>query len=232
MPATPASTLRHSPLERLLVSEGASMAARHGWWVATHFGSPPGEIALCSTAVGLADRCDLAKLELRAEPSAIEQLVGQLTGGQLAPGDALWASGAWWCSISPEHVLVICEPSEAARTHEALGDAARWTPGAQVSDSTTRLAALALLGPAAGPLLDELDGAGPRMVESEPPELDATRLASVPVLILRTAPDRAVVVAEQGRAEELWRELERAGRPLGLGHVGTEAVERLALIER
>lgn len=230
MPASPASALHHSPLEPLLLREGASMASRQGWWVAAHFGSPPGEIALCKTAVGLADRCDLAKLELRAEPSAIEQLVGQLTGGQLAPGDALHASGAWWCSVSPEHVLVLCEPSEAARIREALDEALRWAPGARVSDSTARLAALALLGPEAGSLLDELDGAAPRANEIDTPELDATRLASVPVLILRTAADRAIVLAEQGRAAELWKELERAGRPLGLGHVGTEAVERLALM--
>ena len=45
------------------------MVTRHGWWVAAHFGSPAGELALCETAVGLADRSDLGKLELRGEAS-------------------------------------------------------------------------------------------------------------------------------------------------------------------
>ncbi len=65
MPAT--DVLAHSPLEPLLQKAGATMVARHGWWVAAHFGSPGGELALCDTAVGLADRSDLGKLELRGE---------------------------------------------------------------------------------------------------------------------------------------------------------------------
>ena len=67
MPGMPAKTpeLAHSPLEPQLQRAGATMVARHGWWVAAHFGSPAGELALCETAVGLADRSDLGKLELR-----------------------------------------------------------------------------------------------------------------------------------------------------------------------
>ena len=95
VPGMPAATpaLAHSPLEPQLQKAGATMVARHGWWVAAHFGSPAGELALCETAVGLADRSDLGKLELRGEASAIELLVGQLSGGSVDPGDALLAAG-------------------------------------------------------------------------------------------------------------------------------------------
>ena len=46
-------------------------------------------------------------------------------------------------------------------------------------------------------------------------------------MVLRTAPDRAVVFTERGRAGELWDDAERAGDSLGLGHVGAAAVDRL-----
>ena len=101
--------LAHSPLELQLQKAGATMVTRHGWWVAAHFGSSAGELALCATAVGLADRSDLGKLDLRGEAGAIELLVGQLSGGQISPGDALLAEGAWWCAVSPGHVLALCD---------------------------------------------------------------------------------------------------------------------------
>ena len=130
--ATPA--LAHSPLEPQLQKAGATMVARHGWWVAAHYGSPAGELALCETAVGLADRSDLGKLELRGERSALEQLVGQLSGGSVDPGDALLAEGAWWCAVSRTHVIALCDAAETERLAASARDAVRWTPGATAEE--------------------------------------------------------------------------------------------------
>ena len=112
--------LLHSPLEPMLKRAGATMAARHGWLVAANFGSTPGELALCETAVGLADRSDLGKFELRAPRDDLDVLVGQLSGGEIRPGDALQSAGAWWCSVSHERALVVCEAADTPRVSSAI----------------------------------------------------------------------------------------------------------------
>jgi glycine cleavage system aminomethyltransferase T len=224
--------LLRSPLEPLLLRAGAAMAARHGWLVAANFGSTPGELALCETAVGLADRSDLGKFELRAPRDDLDVLVGQLSGGEIRPGDALEAAGAWWCSVSHEHALVVCEAAETPRVSGAIDDAARWVSAASVTDSTQALAGIGLLGPSTRALLEELRSSEPEFEEDGAPELQVTRLAGVPVMVLRTAPERAVAFTERARGGELWDAFERAGDSLGIGHVGAEAVDRLPYARR
>jgi glycine cleavage system aminomethyltransferase T len=219
--------LAHSPLEPLLLKAGATMVARNGWLVAAHYGSPGGELALADTALGLADRSDMGKFELRGDADAVEQLVGQLTGGQVAPGEALAAGRAWWGAVSGEHVVALCGAGDTPRLRTALEDAARHTHGATVIDATTRLAALSLLGPGAGPVLDELSSSGP-LDEVIAPTFDVTMLAAVPVMLLRTAPTRAIVLTPATRAAGLWLDIERAGHAAGLGHVGADAIAHLS----
>jgi glycine cleavage system aminomethyltransferase T len=228
MHSAPPSELAHSPLERLVLRAGATMAARHGWLVAAHYGSPGGEIALADTAVGLADRSDMGKLELRGDADAVEQLVGQLTGGQVGSGEALLAAGAWWCAVSGGHVLALCDAGRTDSLKAALEESARHTHGAAVHDSTTRLAALGLLGPAAAAVLDELCSSEPPLGEVAAPTFDVTMLAAVPVMLLRSSPSRAVVLTDAGRAAELWTDVERAGHGAGLGHIGADAISHLS----
>lgn len=231
MPAAPPA-LAHSPLEPQLQKAGATMVARHGWWVAAHFGSPAGELALCETAVGLADRSDLGKLELRGDPSALEQLVGQLSGASVAAGDALLAAGAWWCAVSPTHVLALCDAGETERLRAAALDAVRWTPGASAADVTPNFAAVGLLGPRTADVLAELADTEPPLADVGEPAFDVLRLAAVPAMLLRAAPGRAVALTEAARAPALWAEIERAGREAGIGHVGADAVSHLSPLAR
>ena len=224
--ATPA--LAHSPLEPQLQKAGATMVARHGWWVAAHYGSPAGELALCETAVGLADRSDLGKLELRGERSALEQLVGQLSGGHVDPGDALLAEGAWWCAVSRTHVIALCDAGETARLRAAALDAVRWTPGATAADVTTAYAAVGLLGPRTPDVLNELSDTEPPLGDVDSPAFDVLRLAAVPAMLLRASAGRAIALTEAARGTVLWTEVERAGREAGIGHAGMDAVTHLS----
>jgi glycine cleavage system aminomethyltransferase T len=223
MPAT--DVLAHSPLEPLLQKAGATMVTRHGWWVAAHFGSPGGELALCDTAVGLADRSDLGKLELRGDAGALEMLVGQLTGGQVLPGEALLAGGAWWCSVSPQHAIALADAGSTEAVRSAIGEAVRWTPGLTVTDLTPRYAALGLLGPATAPLLDDLSSGS--LEPADAPAFDVTPLAAHPVMLLRESPRRAVLLIDAARAAALWTDLDRVGQDMGIGHVGADAVSHL-----
>ena len=224
--------LAHSPLEPQLQKAGATMVARHGWWVAAHYGSPAGELALCETAVGLADRSDLGKLELRGERSALEQLVGQLSGGSVDPGDALQAQGAWWCAVSRTHVLALCDAEETQRLTAATQQAIRWTPGATAADVTATYAAIGLLGPRTADVLNELSDIEPPLGEVDSPAFDVLRLAAVPAMLLRASSGRAIALTEAGRGSALWTEVERAGREAGIGHVGMDAVTHLSPLAR
>lgn len=208
------------------------MVTRHGWWVAAHFGSPGGELALCRTAVGLADRSDLGKLVLRGDAAAVEQLVGQLSGASVDPGDALLAAGAWWCAVSPTHVLALCDAGETSGLRDRALGAVRWTPGATVTDATTHYAAIGLLGPRTADVLAELSDTEPPLGDVDSPAFDVLRLAAVPAMLLRGAVGRAVVVTETARAAVLWTEIERAGREAGIGHVGADAVSHLSPLAR
>jgi len=226
------SALAHSPLEPQLQKAGATMVTRHGWWVAAHFGSPAGELALCETAVGLADRSDLGKLELRGEAAAIELLVGQLSGGQVSPGDALLAEGAWWCAVSPGHVLALCDAGETERVRSAAIQAVRWTPGAEVTDVTARYAALGLFGPRTADVLTELSDSEPPLGDVDSPAFDVLRLAAIQAMLLRGAPGSALVLTEAARGAALWTEVERAGQEAGIGCVGADAVSHLSPLAR
>jgi glycine cleavage system aminomethyltransferase T len=224
-----AGELIHSPLEPLLTRAGAAMSARHGWLMAAHFGSPPGELAACERAVGLADRSDLGKFELRGPRDDLDVLVGQLSGGEIRPGDALPVDGVWWCSVSREHALAVCDSDRTDGVREAIEAALRWVPGATVTDATRSLAGLGLFGPSTRAVLEELRSSSPEFSEDGTPELVVTRLAAVPVMVLRTTPEQAVVLTHRSRAAELWDDVERAGDPFGIARVGAQAVDRLPL---
>ena len=225
--------LIRSPLEPMLLRAGAAMAARHGWLVAAHFGSPPGEISVCETAVGLADRSDLGKFQLRAPAGDLDMLVGQLSGGEIRPGDAL----------ARRRRLVVLGLARAraggvrrgrhgaaarrARRGRALGAGRH---GRRQHGGARRASACS--GPPTSALLEELRGSEPAFAEDSTPELEVTRLAAVPAMVLRKSRDRALILTERARAGELWNDIERAGDSLGLGHVGAEAVDRVPLAHR
>jgi glycine cleavage system aminomethyltransferase T len=129
------------PLESVLYRDGATMVERHGRRVAAHFGSPPGEEAVCLKSVGLADRSDRTTLELRGDVDA-----GLLALAEL--GDRAWSSYA-----APNRALIRCEYGDTETCRATLAA----VPDASVRDVTTAYAAIALIGPNAEPLLAMAD---------------------------------------------------------------------------
>jgi glycine cleavage system aminomethyltransferase T len=115
--------------------------------------------------------------------------------------------------------------------------AARWTrfvreaivTGAAIgcTDRSEAASALTLVGPRAARLLDD---AG--LPEVPVAGVIESWWAGGPVLLLREAADRFLLVLESECAVDAWQELFEAGRALGLSMVGTEALERLAAAPR
>jgi glycine cleavage system aminomethyltransferase T len=225
-------TLYRSPLDDVLLRAGATMTRRDGWRVAAHFGSPAGELAVCAHSVGLVDRSELGKLELRGYPEAIDQIVCYLADGQLEPNEVMHARGVGWCLASPDRLFALCEPAGFFALSEQLHDAVRRAPGALLTDETEELAALALLGPAAASVVAALGAWDLETVALPRPSFSALTLEGLPAFLLEESSARSLFLVEREYAEELWTLLERVGRRFGLSCVGAEAADRFAMIER
>ena len=225
-------SLYRSPLEDVLRRAGAVLTRRDGCRVAAHFGSPAGELAVCATGVGLVDRSEIGKLELRGYPEAVDQVVSYLTDGHVEPNEVMRADGARWCSASPDRLFALCEPSSLFDLSERMHDAVRRTPGLLLTDETEELAALALLGPAAPAVLAATGAWNLETIGLPRPSFSALTLEGLPAFLLEESSARSLILVEHEYAERLWDILERAGRRFGLSCVGCEAADRFAMIER
>src|SRR5918997_941761 len=136
------------------------------------------------------------------------------------------SSRAWWCSVSPRHVIALTDAAGTGALRNAAGEAVRWTPGVTVTDLTPRYAALGLLGPATESLLDELSAG--QLAPADEPAFDVLKLAAVPGMLLRTSRTRAVILTDAARASGLWMDIDRVGQDAGIGHVGADAVSHLS----
>src|SRR5437764_10702122 len=146
------------PLDAVLRRAGAVYSSRSGRPVAIHFGSAAAELAVCVRAVGLVDRTDLSTLSLEAPPAQLAALMTRLVGAIVAPGGLFCGGSAWWCGVTDDRVMVVCDPRTGDRLVEALhADAARHVA---VRDLSGELAAIALLGRNTGSLLSVLGGYG------------------------------------------------------------------------
>src|SRR5215831_6197882 len=100
------------------------MVVRDGRRVAANYGSPPGEVAACQRAVGIADRFDRSTLEISGDPDAIDRVVEAVTHRPASRTDAVRAGHAWWCRVAPERMILRCEAPYAEACREAVAAAA------------------------------------------------------------------------------------------------------------
>jgi glycine cleavage system aminomethyltransferase T len=182
------------------------------------------------TTVGLVDRSDLTTLALEAPGLQLAQLTSRLAGGEIAPGGALDAAGAWWCGAAPDTVLVVCHPDVRRRLIDRLRVHAAHQLSLRVL--SVEFAAIGLLGPQTGNVLGALGvygtGGDPRAVAP----FGRGAIAGSEVWWLLESDRSAVLLVDRARAGEVWRAIEGTGRPFGLSCVGQEAAGRYALLER
>jgi glycine cleavage system aminomethyltransferase T len=218
------------PLDAVLRQAGAVFANHGGRAAAIHYGSAAGELSVCVSAVGLVDRSELTTLALQAPSAQLAALTSRLAGGEVAPGGALDAAGAWWCGAAPDTVVVVCEPGVGRRLVERLRVHAAHQVALRLL--TVDFSAIGLLGPKAVGVLRALGvyGAGgdPRQVAP----FGRGTIAGSELWWLLQSDHSAIMLAPSEQAGRVWRAIERAGRPFGLSCVGQEAAGRYALLER
>ena len=126
----------------------ASSCATAGTSPSTTATPPPSATAI-ETAGAWTDVSQLGKIELQAAPAELAGIIAvPPAAGTGGFGLATRAAGAWWCPLTPDRALVICEPSRTPALRERLEQAAAAAPGlASVVEVTTLYAALTLSGP-------------------------------------------------------------------------------------
>jgi glycine cleavage system aminomethyltransferase T len=174
----------------------------------------------------------MTKLELTGPRATMSAVVSRVTGGAVAAGGALPASGAWWCGLSAERVIVISDPETGGRLRDGLQARALQHPDLRLTDRTAEWSAIEVVGRRAGEVLEALGVYGPDGDPRQTPPLTAGRAGQVPALWLLESDHRALALVPRERACEAWQAIDRAGQRCGICCVGQDAVARYTLLER
>lgn len=212
-----------SPLDEVLKRAGAHMTEREGWLVAADFGSLASELAVIRGAAGLVDVSSIGKFEVRGPEHALAAL--HPPGRPLTAERAAEAGHAWWCQLTPELLLVLSAPGANASVREDLEERAAGQD-LTIADVTTQRVAVCLVGPVGREVLARV---GTREVAEGAVRPESA--AGIPTLVLRQHARRWLLVAPADAAAGLWNALSEAGAPLGLAHVGADALQHLLAAE-
>lgn len=229
-PDASSDSIARTPMERPARAAGARFEVRDGWNVAVAFGDAGVERTRLEQTVAFADRSQLTKLELQAEPKVLAAVVAAASGGlELELGVAARAEDAWWCPVTPSRVLVLGECSAASELREAVARAAADAGGAgaptiTVLDVTCGLAALALIGPGARELLARFCAIDVRPAVTPVAGFRPGSVARTPGYLLREGEQRLLVLVGWALGEYLYEVVADAAGHLGGGPVGADAL--------
>lgn len=216
------------PLQSALeaVTQRAGAVGNRNTGVAAHYGSPAGELAVCVQAVGLTDRSELTKLEVRGDERVLADLVQAVAGISVGPGGCAEHGGTWVCGRSRASAVVLAEPGERSFLEDWID---RHGPGFRVIDRTSDWAAIGLVGVATPTVLRVLGlVADPRAASP----FAEVCVDGAPAELLLHSDVRALLLAEAEDACRIWATVEAAGKPFGISYVGSEALRRFTLRER
>ncbi|MGH2943994.1 MAG: hypothetical protein ACRDLN_14605, partial [Solirubrobacteraceae bacterium] len=134
------------------IAAGAILAERDGHTVAAHYGSVPGEIAVCMKSVGLADRSDYGAIELRGDQLLLDRaLTARLGDPPLAPGTGRRMRSIWYARLNARRALLV-GPHAALAAAPAIGSG-RDRSDLPRKDIRATVAIVSIIGPRAARLL-------------------------------------------------------------------------------
>jgi heterotetrameric sarcosine oxidase gamma subunit len=205
--------IARSPMESQARAAGARFQDRDGWNVAVGYGTPEQESVACTTTAGWSDVSHLGKLEL--------QDTGVAARLELELGAATRRDGAWWCPLTPDRALVICDPGRLAAAREQVPD------GVGVVEVTTAFAAMTLVGPLSREVFARFCAADLRPKVTPIAGLRPVSIARQPGVIVREDEDRFLFLFGWAIARYMWTVVDDAARHLGGQPVGVDALQSL-----
>lgn len=201
---TPVATaIARSPMEREALAAGARIEQRDGWNVAVAFEGEQDHLA----TVSFADRSQLGKLELHGEHG-------------LPLGDAVRRDDAWWCPVTTDRALVLCEPVQTAELRERFGTDA--------VDLTSALGALTIAGPQAREVFARFTAIDLRPHITPVRGFRPGSVARTPSSILRESEDSWLMLFGAALGSYVWTVVADAAGSLGGGPVGADALAQVA----
>ncbi|MDP4603207.1 MAG: hypothetical protein NWS75_01645 [Solirubrobacteraceae bacterium] len=218
--------LLQSNIEAELVAAGAEIEERDGWRVAANYGDTIAEKKACAESVGIADLSSLGITELLGTPAAIEVITGEVAGTAAKLGEAVFAGGAWWCTVKPDRVLAITEAGETAALRGRLeAVAASRDELVSVTDLTSTLTTFSYSGPLARDTFARITALDLREREFPLRGFLPGSIGRVPGLLLRQGQDSFLHTFGAASAQYMWESVidaavELGGRPVGIDALG------------
>jgi heterotetrameric sarcosine oxidase gamma subunit len=209
---TPAPTaLARSPMERQALAAGARLEQRDGWSVAAAYDGEGPEHERCRSSAGYADRSHLGKIELQGPHD-------------LPLGQGTRRDDAWWCPLTPDKALVLCEPADTAALLERLE-----ATSAQVVDLTSALAALTVAGPLAPEVFARFTAIDLRDAATPVEGFRPGSVGRTPGAILREGGQSWLMLFGSALGSYMWTVVADAAENLGGGPVGVDALTEAAI---
>jgi len=218
--------LLQSNIEAELVDAGAQIEERDGWRVAANYGDTIAEKKACAESVGVAELSSLGIIELLANPAVIEAITTEVAGTAARLGEAVFAGGAWWCTVKPDRVLAITSPGDTASLRGRLESAAAARNElTSVTDLTSTLTTFSVSGPLARDTFARITALDLREREFPLRGFLPGSIGRVPGLLLRQGPDSFLHTFGAASAQYMWESVidaaeELGGRPVGIDALG------------
>lgn len=158
--STPAP-LKRTALHNRHLSLAAAMVEDRGWHRPARYQPPEDELRAVRSGVGLCDISPLGKLDLKGREiaSGLERLalppIGQAQRITIRPADAA-GGDVVCCRLGADHLLVLTEPGPPAAVEQTVAQFGAADGCFHLTDLTSTLAAVQLVGPCSGELLRKL----------------------------------------------------------------------------
>ena len=194
-----------------------------------HYGSAAAEIAVCSKAVGLAERSDLFLLDVSGAPTLLEHaLAPAISDAVPAAGEARCVADTWCCRIEAGRALVAGAAGAVDRWRHVVSRVAATTGTAVRADVLPEGEAVSIVGPKAPALMER----STLPAGLTPGGVAGGQVAGAQVWVVCEGELRYLLLFPRGCPVEALEAIGESGRPLGLARVGHEALSHMRAARR
>lgn len=194
-----------------------------------NYGSAAAEIAVCSKAVGLAERSDLCLLDVSGAATLVEHaLAPAISDSVPAAGEARCVADTWCCRIEPDRALVAGAAGAVDRWRHVVSRVAATTGTAVRADVLPEGEAVSIVGPKAPALMER----STLPAGLTPGGVAGGQVAGAQVWVVCEGDLRYLLLFPQGCPVEALEAIGESGRPLGLARVGQEALSHMRAARR